>query len=317
MKKSFLALALLLPWAPVAFAFPPCPRGALEILPMGNVAPTGVAAWFTANYELVGNPNVFTSAGLFSETSTHPNEGKCGDRLPVPESNFSSGTIALKPSYAPNGGFGVVVLPQLPFVALDTMSVVYSLNFTVDNATLANPGDWFDVVEIDFQRNGAMNSEFQETLSAVYRIRKTQRSRAGLPAIELIESRAYPTPSGKPTVVDRVAAVIPLSTYNSTTPVTLRWTQHVIGPWKSEIDAPGGLERQVDSILEIFGPEKDSPLFAAALPQQWASTFSMGLIDYNTPSAQDYSPSFRIAIEDTWLAAGSSFDGIPTDSGEP
>ena len=224
MIKRFLPSALILAWAPMALAFPPCPGPELQLLPLGSPA-AATELWLQAEYVMWGNEDIIDQV----KNPTAP-RSKCKDRLPVPDANNSDGTIQLSPAYADLGGFGIISLPELPFVANNHLHLQYTLHFTVDNALLVNTGDWIDLAQLEF----AHDREQANPLSAVYRVRKIQRGK-GPATLEVIESRAdIGPPYTKPPLSDRVVAQIPLAGEEDQTAIALRWTQFAQTPIAAE-----------------------------------------------------------------------------------
>lgn len=306
MIKRFLSPALLLAWAPAALAFPPCPGPELQLLPLGSPA-AATELWFQAEYVMWGNGDII-------DQMKNPNtpRSKCKDRLPVPDANSSDGTIQLSPAYADLGGFGIIMLPELPFVATNHLNLQYTLGFTVDNALLAISGDWIDLTQLEF----AHDREQANPLSAVYRVRKIQRGK-GPATLEVIESRAdIGPPYTKPPLSDRVVAEIPLEDEAGQTAIALRWTQFAQTPVPvasiSGAAAPTVIQYDIDSTLEVLGPGKaadglaDNVLYSTSLPRQWADRLSMGLLDYNIPDDTQYGSGFRLVVDDPQLSASTT-----------
>ncbi len=304
MSKPVFAVALLFACIPTAFAFPPCPQQPVQLLPVESEEGPDSAAWFHAVYALVGNALVDASEGGEGvESSTNPGTGVCRGiaELPVPESNLSTGILQLAPAFAPNASFGVVALPELPFVAVDGLNLQYRLQFDIENASLAGQDDWFDIVELDFTPSGTANAKLPRPLSSVYRVRKTQVG-AEQPRIEVIESRVPPGGiDSKPIPVDLVVAAIPLRKHAATTTITLRWTQHAVALPSGGNDA-GMVTYSIDSVLEVLAPDQ-SVLYTATLPSQWANTFAMGMLDYNVLGISEYEKEFRLRMDGMSLSA--------------
>lgn len=308
MIKRFLPSALILAWAPMALAFPPCPGPELQLLPLGSPA-AATELWFQAEYVMWGNEDIIDQV----KNPTAP-RSKCKDRLPVPDANNSDGTIQLSPAYADLGGFGIISLPELPFVANNHLHLQYTLHFTVDNALLANTGDWIDLAQLEF----AHDREQANPLSAVYRVRKIQRGK-GPATLEVIESRAdIGPPYTKPPLSDRVVAQIPLAGEEDQTTIALRWTQFAQTPIAAEsigrfedgpVIGPPVIQYNIDSVFEVLGSimvddsSTDKVLYSIPLPRQWADRLSMGLLDYNVPDDSQYGSEFRLVIDNPSLSA--------------
>lgn len=304
MFKPVFALTLLFACTPTAFAFPPCPQQPMELLPVESDENSDSAAWFHAVYALIGDSLADAAQGGEGiESSENPGTGVCQGvmELPVPESNVSQGILQLAPTYAPNGSFGVVALPELPFVAVDGLNLQYRLQFDVENASLAGQDDWFDIVELDFTPSGTTNATLPRPLSSVYRVRKTQVG-AEQPRIEVIESRVPPGGiDNKPIPADLVVAAIPLQKHAATTIITLRWTQHAVALPSGGGDA-GMVAYGIDSVLEVLAPDQ-SVLYTATLPSQWANTFAMGMLDYNVVGISEYEKEFRLRMGEMSISA--------------
>lgn len=277
MMKRIFFLAILIAWTPAVLAFPPCPATPLEIWPLnGSQAPgaqnTAVHLWHKSTYVFGGNQSVIAQIDRIGSGQI-PGSGLCRvDRLEVSTSNTSAGLINLNPTYASSGGFGIVVLPELPVVAFDGLRVPYTLQFKIDNAPPAVIGGWIDVLQLDFLYSDSTTSAKP---SSLYRLRKRQPG-SGPAILEVIESRIDPDgkTSDATALVDRIVATIALQGNAGSTAIALRWTQH------ATITAAGGRtgRLRVDSVLEIIGPAKTTRI---VLPNEWVSTFSMGLLDYN------------------------------------
>jgi hypothetical protein len=305
MIKRLLPLMLMLAWAPTVLAFPPCkPSGSpLELLPLGSAF--SEALWFRAEYAMVGNQSIVDEL----KASSTPATGKCGDRVPVPTSNISTGIIQLSPRYSPISGYGVVSLPELPYVAIHGLNVQYKLDFTIDNAPLVNAGDWIDLAQLDFVRDRKdIGSKWQ--LSTVYRVRKIQRRTGTM--VQVIESRAINDGSytGNPTSIDSIIAEIPLTGANGATPIALRWTQRAQTP--SDAEVPVAPIYSVAATMEVLDLGKETTgkanhmLFSTALSRQWADALSMGLLDYNVPNTSAYNTAyFRVESADVFLSANT------------
>jgi hypothetical protein len=334
MSKRLLPLLLLSVWAPAALAFPPCPQYPMEVGPIdgGNGltadAGTDKPVWFRGFYTLLGDPDVvggLSDDGPFTVAPDAMKSGKCHDRMPVPESNSSDGSISLTPGYAPKSGFGVVALPDLRY-ANNPPNVRYTLTFTVDSAELTDD-DWADIAQIEFEFVDDTGRKYPGNLGTVYRVRKIQHPKSGL-NLEVIESGNASTDIGtemgmsdmvaKPQ--DRVVARIPVSPFQHGTEISLRWSQIVDSGDKAELDtiASGGEStdsviiigppivqtHHIDSVFEVISGD-GNVLYTSALPSQWASTLSMGLLDYNVDSDADY--KLRYIAE----AMGTSFTAEP------
>lgn len=308
MIKRFLSLALALAWAPAALAFPPCPIQDVQLSPLGT-PPGATELWFHAEYSMWGNEDIIDQV----KNPTAP-KSKCKDRLPVPDANTSYGTIQMSPGYANLGGFGIISLPELPFVANNHLHLQYTLHFTVDNALLVNTGDWIDLAQLEFAHDRKQASQ----LSAVYRVRKIQRGK-GPATLEVIESRVdMGPPYTKPPLSDRVVAQIPLVGEEDQTAIALRWTQFAQTPIAEQsigmFEAASAItppvsQYNIDSVFEVLGSSTGDDgstgkvLYSISLPRQWADQLSMGLLDYNVPDDSQYGSEFRLVMDNPSLSA--------------
>jgi hypothetical protein len=309
MFKRNLPLALLLAWAPAALAFPPCPLEPVELGPLdGPIAPASASAtplWFKAGYTLVGHPDMIRLISLVLQGPRQPGTGLCDGTLPIPEGHTSTGLLQLSPAYAPKGGFGIVVLPWMPAVAGHGLRLQYTLSFQIADTSPAQRGDWLDVVQLDFNRSAQTGPLSAKSASAIYRVRKIQRNREGPATLEVIESRmssnTNASNSGQDTALpDRVVAVIPLQSAHGATPIALRWTQAENG----FLGAGSDIYRNIDSVFEVVGPS-GTVLYSVALPEQWANTFSMGLLDYNVPGDSARPGNAAVEFSEMLLSAST------------
>ena len=295
MTRRFLPLALLLIWAPDALAFPPCPRQPVEIFPLNSVIEPGginIAAWFKASYTLAGNAEIIGPMDPVRKAKCRDH-----DQFAVPGANPSSGAVQLNPRYAPNGGYGIVVLPELPFVGAEGLQVRYTLDFNIDNRLLASPGEWLDVAQLDFMNAAGTGAILKQPLSSIYRIRKIQINK-DVAAIHVIESRA-PDDATKPVPNDQLIAAIALSGDSSNTDIQLQWTQTTT----LQVDTANPYD--VDTVLDIITLEKKVQVL---LPGQWANTLSMGLLDYNVLQTSNYSKDYRVQLGSMSLKATTEID---------
>jgi hypothetical protein len=320
MSKRILSLALIAAWSPAALAFPPCPLEPVDLGPLnpgpldlGDIGESGAtsaatAPWFRGVYALVGDPAIVHAIQPFNH---RPTTGKCRDRdvLPVPENHSDTGSFGLSPSYAPRSGFGIVALPDMRKVE-QNITVIYTLEFKVDNDPLASIGDWFDVAELRFQWQAGTHKSGKE-VSAVYRVRKRHGSN-GTSMIEIIEARTSPMWIGPqpPDGTQRMVAAFPMEDGKPSTRVLLRWGQVRSFAQGAEFGLPpsegaSGLETDtsdplsaVDAWLEVVDPQ-DRTVDNIALPGQWASELAMGLLNYNIANSDAYA-----------LRAGFVLDGM-------
>jgi hypothetical protein len=322
MYKRCLPLALALAWASNAYAFPPCEREPLELVPLdgSGAAPTNVPHWYTGLYGLVGNPLViggltrWTADGDSVNSGKAPSNGKCHDRLPIPGDNAASGSVSLTPSYPDGAGFGVVALPDLRYNTTSDLRIRYTLAFSVDNQRLVEVGEWLDIAQLEFRWNEIDDHKDPAAVSAVYRIRKTQSEKDGL-TIEVIEVRVpYVATGSRPPVFERVVATIPAAEDVSATPIALRWSQVTSTPQDGTesgeaistgniiIGPPSTTKNEVVSHLEVLGPT-GGVLYGIPLHGQWANSLSMGLLNYNIGKESDYSGRYGAEMMGTSLCA--------------
>lgn len=305
---TLAALAALLA-CPQAHAFPPCPVAPLDLSPLDTVAsrplPGATAPWFQALYTLVGSAAIISS---LTPDDDLPNSGKCtrDDWLPTPESNDSTGVIQLRPHYAPAGGFGLIALPELPAIAAPGLKMRYRADFSVDNGRLPHDSEWIDLAQLEFLRNAARpgkpGTAAPESLASVYRARK-KAYRLGPPVLEIIESNAAVgnIHGARPGASDRVIASIPLDGPAGRTALSLQWRQRVVGTdavgTTAATAAPdfAGGRQIIDSQLEVIAAD-GTVLSSRSLPGQWASTFSMGLIDYHLGKHVEAPQGWRVHL---------------------
>ncbi len=293
----FLPLAaVLLAWAPDAFAlFPPCPKDSLRLVPLDNgMNASGDTPWFIAEYT-----ELRTTSGPDA-----PKTGKCEDRRPVAEGNTSSGSLQMNPQYAPKADFGIIALPTLTKMAIGDLSLQYSLDFDIDSAALANNGDWFDIVQLEFARSSGTLQAPQGSRSALYRLRKVQHDK-GHTIVQVIESRSLPDDVAiKPPLIDSVVAAIPLTTDAPMITMQLRWTQKAREPVSLDPNSGNSRMHRIDAALEVIGPN-GKVIYTAALPGQWADTLSIGLLDYNAPNLSAHSAAPNVYLDEVWLSAAA------------
>ena len=336
-RRLALALMLALAWVPTAYAFPPCPREPLELVPLEGSNPTGSTSaphWYKGFHALVGNPAVtgglarWTPGGESVSVGNAPSNGKCHDRLPSPGDNAASGSVSLTPSYPDGAGFGVVALPDLRYNTEKDLGIRYTLAFTVDEQAMVEAGEWLDIAQLEFRWTAIDGIKDPAAVSAMYRIRKTQLQKDRL-VLEVIETRVPYIGSGqRPPVFEHVVATIPVEEGGNATRVGLRWAQVVGDPVESidptdagEITLPIGPDPEttssggaivigppivtksdVASHLQVVGPGGNI-LYSILLPGQWANSLSMGLLDYNIGKESDYANRFGAEMIDTALCA--------------
>lgn len=312
MIKRLVPLALVAAWIPQAYAFPPCPIEPMEYGPPPGETPvsstarsvTGAAEpWFKANYQFVGNPAIINRIApqRAITPAIDPDTGKCrgSGAVPVLDAHTSTGVLQLNPTYAPISGFVLIDLPYLPVVAVHGLDVEYRLRFTVDNDHMQNPDDWLDVVQLDFMRNGSPDIEYQQAISSLYRVRKTQGHHSDA-RIEIIESNATaPGVYSKHEHTDQIVAIIPLPSDRPHTAISLRWTQIAK---QHDIHDASYEKNEIDAVFEVLDAS-NQVLYSAQLPGQWASMLSMGLLDYNVTDISMYDNGQAIELSNMTLAA--------------
>lgn len=310
MIKRLLALALALACVPPAYAFPPCPSTPFEFIPLEGSSPpqsqSGLEPWFRATYSFAGTPEVIH--GLVTSSPSRP--GQCSRDLPSPLENYAStsgGVIQLDPAYAPGGGLGLVALPEMSVIAQNGMRITYQLDFSVDNRRLAHMLDWMDLAQLEFARERVDGGDNEHVVSSVYRVRKTQPGN-GAARLEVIASRSLPSADGQwPLLLDQVVAVVPMLDASGDTPVALRWTQHVnarhpIDRQAKASNTIGIVPLGVDSVLQVIGAD-ETVLHEITLPSQWASTLSMGLLDYTIEKPANYDKKSMVHLGAMMLKA--------------
>ncbi len=325
MLKRILPLALLAVWAPAAFAFPPCPQEPVDLIPIDGLStgsgPTAASAtpWFQGWYALVGDQTIIDGIKPIMRVGSAPYSGKCRDRdvLPVLDAHLGNDAVDISPAYAPRSGFGVIALPDLRTVGVET-NVRYILDFTIDNTPLAEAGEWFDVAELRFQWQQASADVGARATSTLYRIRKRQIDKESQ-VIEMIEARAayWGGPYARPPIYQRVLLSMPIHADKPGTQVSLRWSQSARRADQDTIPQPPEMETmtalpleeplpawtmQVDAAIEIFD-ETGKKIGGIALPQQWASELSMGLLNYRVGDASGYAGRHGVALENMILRA--------------
>lgn len=331
MLKRLLPLALLAAWAPAALAFPPCPHEPLDLVPLDGTGSgeaagegsTGASSlpWFKGWYAFVGDPTIIDGIKPITRSVEGSDTGKCRDRdsLPVLDAHLGNSNVELAPTYAPRSGFGLIGLPDLRTVEVET-NLRYTLDFTIDNALLPEDDEWFDVAELRFQWQESTTDKGPHATSARYRVRKHQTEKESL-AIEVIEVRAayWGGPVARPPIFQRVVARMPIDDGKAGTRLTLRWNQSArpsengiipqppesgtgTEPQGLQMETVSGQAAQVGSWLEILDAS-NVVVARIDLPQQWASELSMGLLDYHVSDAADYVGRSGITLEGMTLRA--------------
>ncbi len=305
MIRSLLIFTLLLASIPNAHAAPPCPKAPVVLTQLSDPStPIVLSAlpWFNARYTQVDTANMLPSL----QAPWLVNTGKCrkDDSLIIPENRASSGRVGIHPLYATRAAFGMVVLPEMPSIPASDLQVKYTLSFTVDNTLLADGNDWLDILQLDFLTADTSPINGTAAASSLYRLRKITNGKSGLPMLQMIESR--PANDSACDIhsnclpclacnTDRVVASIPLQGLNNVTPIALRWTTHNMEVSSSIGQATSVGSRIIHSVLEILGPN-NVVMYTVTLPNEWANTFSMGLLDYNIYKAADYPSSGALKL---------------------
>jgi hypothetical protein len=314
MLNRLLPLALLALWAPAALAFPPCPQEPVDIDPVLDGTPGDplYQVWFSTAGDkalleriMPQPPDSLTASFALP---VWPGSGNCktgASSVELPGPNATSPTLGETPPYAPRSALGLLALPDLRLAQVGT-HLTYRYDVAIANRILPAPGDWADVLQIEFRRNSA--SKDNPALSTYYRLRLRQNTQRGLPVVEVIEVRLASDEKSEP--VETLVAMIPLDAEALTTPISLRWHQAVRGPEAG--DSGGGdkldggtgsesvfvadglgfdpvigtevtLTNLVDSSFEILGPNH-AVLYHATLQDQWADALSTGVLNYHSPS---------------------------------
>lgn len=324
MLARLLPIAVLSLWAPVAFAFPPCPQSPVDIDPLDGATfnnpdlGAGTEPRHQVWYAYVGNSEVYSVLGEPPvDNSTLPGTGNCrsGDMVPLPGLNVASPQVGLSSSQSPQAGYGVLFLPDLRSEPVGS-SITYRLSLDVDNTPLAAAGDWVDVMQFSFRWDEWPNGS--NLPSTLYRLRVRQPA-TGVPVLQVIETRAtWNTSDDTAPTSEAVVATIPLDN-GVATPISLRWFQinrgnnggyefampidpeeektKAIDPGSRDVVETGiattsetGATTQYvndlffDARFEVIGSD-DTLLYGVDLPGQWANEIWMGLLNHHTPTA--------------------------------
>lgn len=327
-RRSLLPLLCLLAWAPLAQAFPPCPKAPVDLLDSSDDgasfkpdSPAWARGWYTSFQPPGDEPS--------PSSGDDPNTGKCEDHdvVPVPQTATPG-----------NGALGVVALPDVRYLD-GKLTVHYTLHFTVDNLPLASAGDTIELARLEFETSDTVPLSYPQTLTAVYRVRKRQPA-SGAPVLEVLESLMPVDPdTGAVVLDDTVVATLPMSATLPATAIGLRWTQFLSEPgseagggdgtitlpplpWQPEpspVYGPGDLldgvvgtdtatipqpvfARSVDSQLDVLDGNGDA-IYRASLPLQWASTLSMGLLDHQLANSALYADPDIATLDEMSLQA--------------
>jgi hypothetical protein len=296
MLKTIVPFALLMVCVPSVHAaslsgkFPPCDGLSIQFVPL--------ATEMTASPFIIGHSYVGEES---KKIGTIISTGHCKFLVDTPLGTHEGiATIGLTPHDASTASYGVAALPEWPTVASSGQEVAYTLNFDVSSVTPAN-GDWLDLVQLDFKRSDALSSN--PGFSTVYRLRKTFGNN-NTATVMLIESRPVASaPTGKAAPTDRVVATLTTNNYDgiSSHYIALRWTQKVkqhTGSVSGEV--PPTVETRVQ-LLDVNG----MPLYTTALINEFANSFSMGLLNHNTIETA-YPNDGVIEFENATLSAHSA-----------
>ncbi len=272
MFKTIASLALLVACIPSVDAarptvrFPPCDGQRINFVPLG---PEMVASPFIIGHSYVGEE----SKKIGNIIST----GHCRIVVDAPSGiHQGTATIGLSPVIGSLASFGVATLPEWPTVASPGQEVAYTLSFDMASLTPAKD-DWLDLVQLDFKRSDSLSSN--AGFSTVYRLRKT--SGDGGATVILIESRATQSASAdKPEITDRIVATLPTNGDGiSSHYIALRWTQ------KAEeypVDSDGETQAPtVETSVQLLDAN-GTPLYTKVLIDEFANSFSMGLLNHHT-----------------------------------
>jgi hypothetical protein len=300
MLKTLASLALLLACIANVHAeiakppgkFPPCDGQSIDFVPLAQM---------TASPFIVGHSYVGEESRKIGNIISN---GHCTVFIDPPFGAHQGITnIDLAPSYDGSvASYGVAVLPEWPTVASPRQEVAYTLSFDMSSATPAKD-DWLDLVQLDFKRSNPISSN--AGYSTVYRLRKTYGYN-NTAIVTLIESRLVVSAStGKAAPADRVVATLTANSYGgiSSQYIALRWTQKVVpytGPLLGEGETPAPTVNTRMQLLDSNG----TPLYTTTLTNEFANSFSMGLLNHNT-IAMAYPTHSIIEFSNATLSAQS------------
>ncbi len=272
--KTLASLLFLATFVPSVHAqsvnpakFPPCDGQFINFVPLGT-GTTGSP--FTVEHSYVG---------LESEKTGHIiGGGNCRIvfDLPPPDALYKgAATVGLTPSTGLAASFGVAALPEWPTVASPGQEVAYTLSFDISTPAPIQ-GDWLDLVQLDFKRSDLLSSN--AGFSTVYRLRKTFGANGV--AVVLIESRAA-NPNEREIPTDRVVATLPADGNGMNNYIALRWTQKVL----DNVAALNGSGRTpvpgVETRMQLLDAN-GTPLYTTTFINEFANSFSMGLLNHST-----------------------------------
>ncbi len=306
---SALALAITLACAPVAIAFPPCPKdnaqlNALDQPDDGDSGPSWASAVYSDAGTITPIPVLLPCEPNFPALSDgDPRTGQCDvdalllDTLPL---RNSDGGITGTPEYSKSGWIGYIALPELRTPGIDDHGFRYSFAIAVNSTGLAHPGDWVDVAELGFLAGAGTDR------SVTYRLRKHYSVKQG--QVLQVIAMTPASVSGARTGSSVVVATVPLDNGLAFRNVTLSWT----ASGRSHL----GMPIQTDSPLsKIISPHPvdtrltiaidDVTVHASLHADQMPDSLSMGVLDYNLPHAQGTPPKATGTMSPTALGLGT------------
>lgn len=309
MSRRTLSLALLSLCAPVAFAHPPCPREPVEIDPVLSRPESTAVPYLTASSSFIGDSTVLSALRRHSKDIINTGNCRTGDsHIEFPGPSSAGPALGIQPPYATRAGFGMLGLPDPHTAPLDT-TLIYRLDFKLAQRPLPRDGDWVDVMQFEFRPSNALAPD--NTLpSTLYRMRVRYIADLDIPTVaEFIEVRRVV--GGSTPSTERVVARLPLNYPDKAMPLAVQWHQRNRAPVDAVIIDPPVDDDQimsvpqegtndvgiigiigdgsiamgsvVDSAFEIIGPG-GTVLYRADLPEQWAESLQLGLLNYHSPS---------------------------------
>jgi len=293
MLKKLAPLALLIATIPnvhaaaLAGKFPPCDGQSINFVPLAQMT----SSPFIVGHGYIGKES--------NKIGTVVGNGNCKVIFDTPLGTHKSvAEIELSPKYVSTASYGIAVLPEWPTVASPNQEVAYTLSFDMSSVTPAKD-DWLDVVQLDFKRSNPLSSD--AGFSTVYRLRKSRSNNNA--TVMLIESRVS-TSTGENTPTDRVVATLTTNSNGvSSHYIALRWTQKVVpyaDPLFGERKNPAPTVNTRVQLLDSNG----TPLYTTNLTNEFANSFSMGLLNHNT-IATAYPTDSIIEFLNTTLSAQS------------
>ncbi|MBP6748189.1 MAG: hypothetical protein KA144_01010 [Xanthomonadaceae bacterium] len=296
MLKKLAPIALLMASIPnvhaatLAGKFPPCDGQSINFVPLAQMT----SSPFIVGHSYVGQESLKIGSVIGT--------GNCKVIFDTPSgANQGVATINLSPSYVSTASYGIAVLPEWPTVASPSQEVAYTLSFDMSSVTPAKD-DWLDLVQLDFKRSNPLSGN--AGFSTVYRLRKTFGYN-NTAIVTLIESRLVDSAStGKAAPADRVVATLTTNSNGvSSHYIALRWTQKVVpyaDPLLGEGETPAPTVNTRVQLLDSNG----TPLYTTNLTNEFANSFSMGLLNHNT-TATAYPTDGIVDFSNTMLSAQS------------